>query len=178
MYKGDLLDYYGIKVFQKGDWQKWWHYIVPLYFFVIGIFDERRKIAFYERYTTVLGNYMYVPDLKKFWAEIEQMEGLIRHEGQHVDDIKTWLARIRYVVSKKWRLFFEVRGYFWNIYIDITQYGHMRGVTMHMIIDALSGSMYGHMTTREHATIIVRQLENAAKRRYFPNQWKDTPPKF
>lgn len=164
----DLLDKFHIEIRQKGDWKANWHLIVPFWFFIVGIFNKKKKEDFYNRYFTTLGRTIYVPDIDYFYKNIDSYEAIIYHEHQHMIDIDGWPARISYIISKEKRLWFEKRGYFWNIYIDVKKYGKARASTINNVIEQLSGPMYNNMTSRENASLIVHKMIIDAKKRNFP----------
>ena len=157
-----------IKIRQKGDWEKNWHLIVPFFFYLVGIFNKEKKEDFYKKYFTALGKTIYVPDLLVFIENLAHYEPVIYHEHQHMIDMPGWYGRIMYVVSKRKRLWYETRGYFWNVHFELQKYGRVDKAVVDNIIAQLSGEMYNHMTDKGNATKIVHNMVLDAKRHNFP----------
>jgi hypothetical protein len=155
-----LIEDYKIIIKEKGDWEKNWHLIVPFFFFMVGIFNKKKKEDFYGRYFTTLGRTIYVPNIEHFYLRVDSYEALIRHEHQHMIDIKGWKERILYIVSKKHRLWYESRGYFWNLYTELKNEGFIRPSNIDHVVDQLTGDMYNNMTTFSKARRIVGDLVN------------------
>ena len=157
-----------IEIRGKDDWKWNWHLAVPIFFFLVGLFNKEKKELFYKNYFTTLGRTIYVPDLALFEENIVFYESVIHHEHQHMVDIPGWYERISYLVSKERRLWFETRGYFWNVYFEIKQRGKVDKYMVENIVTQLSGNMYNNMTSEENAYKIVLKMILDAKKENFP----------
>lgn len=137
-----------IEIRKKGDW-KWYHTPVPVFFFLVGIFNPQAKEDFYERFYTMLPGALYVPEkkyddlLKLPWLHM----ATLRHELVHDRDYKE--GKIKYLLGyafvKKMRAYFERRGYTQNMIVEFERTGAISNRTVDFIVRQFTGPTYFHM---------------------------------
>lgn len=103
----------GASVQQKGNWIVWWHRVVQLFFFIVGIFNPKMKKSFYEDYVTTIGYVIYMPDLESYKDNPSNYQAVILHELDHAMEYKRRGLDffLKYILSAKWRAYFEYKAY-------------------------------------------------------------------
>lgn len=104
----------GIVVAQKGDWQVWWHYFVPLFFLVAGVFSKKLRRS-YKTHHMALGRVIYLLDLRDYFLDPARYDGIILHERMHCLD-RSVFYYLSYAFSRRWRAYWEYRAYAWNVW--------------------------------------------------------------
>ena len=140
----EKLDEYGVTIVEKGEWQSWHHYIIPIFMWVVGFFNPSFKSWFYNSAVNVFGSTIYMPDLERFEENPGSFERVIRHELVHIMDWKerpVWFP-ISYVISRKMRAFWEYRGYTQNIIHRYETAGYVSSAYLRTIARNFEGSNY------------------------------------
>lgn len=169
----NFLQNENITIAEKGDWQKWWHYAVPIFFFFVGLFNKKMKMDFYEIFYTCFDDTLYVPSLPYFMENMENMESLIRHEMVHVFDDRRnpFLFKFRYLTSKKWRAYYEYRGYVQNMIVEFEKTGAISVNLMSSMVRTFKSSMYFWMDKNpEYAVYVLsRYVEDGTLKGKYPD---------
>src|SRR5690625_914537 len=103
----------GVVIARKWDWQVWLHYIVPVFWAIAGLLFPREKKNFEERAIINLGKHIYFNDPDHVNANLPRYRPTFVHELVHIKDNKRrpLFYKITYVLSKKWRCYWEFRAY-------------------------------------------------------------------
>lgn len=142
-----LLEEENVEIVRKGDWQVWWHYIVPIFWFFAGIFYPNKKERFMTHAVVNLGRYIYFPDPEVVKTAPQLFEGTLRHELMHVYDNRRrpiWY-KVSYVCSKKWRAYWEMRGYTQNMITLYNKKGVINETHIERLRRVFSSSFYFNM---------------------------------
>lgn len=153
----------GLELRKKSDW-KWWHFPLPLFFWIVGIFKPDLKKSYYERYYTMFVDCLYHPDHLDRDQVLQKM-AVIFHEVQHFLDFCLTFA-LGYIFTKKNRAKWEIRGYFWNVYFQEEE-------SRDVVVRALSGPMYGNMMSVEQAEVVFEKLLAVVKGMRSEQSWKE-----
>lgn len=153
----------GMELRKKSDW-KWWHFPLPLFFWLVGIFKPRMKKDYYERYFTMFVNCLYYPDhLTR--DQVLDKTAIIFHEIQHFLDFCLSFA-LGYIFVKDRRAKWEIRGYFWNVFWH-------ENAAREVVVRALSGPMYGNMMSEEEAEAVFEGLLYVVQGIKSKQAWKE-----
>ena len=147
-----------IKIREKGDWAKWWHYIVPVFVWIVGIFNSNFKDQFYNQFLNAIGDTIYYP--KGFEYDHEKHFGVIRHEMRHIYDWSCCFV-IGYLLSKRRRLHWELRGYAQNLAHEYFMKGEISELHFNHVVEMLESDMYLNMT--DNARPYVKKIVNIIK---------------
>lgn len=136
----------GIELRSKKDF-RYRHFYVPLFMWVVGLFKPELKKSFYEDFWTTIGNSAYYPVYIKNKSVALKHRTTILHERQHVFDCREHpiLFRVSYVLSKRWRAYWERRGYTHNLLSEYNRRGSISEGTKKWLVDLFKGPMYFYM---------------------------------
>jgi hypothetical protein len=126
----EIISKEGMVVAQKGDWQKWWHYAIPAFFWAVGIFNGKMKQSFYKDYVTCVGNVIYFPNLELYHLDPEMYAGTLWHEYQHFLQYQEGPLRfmLGYILSRDKRAHYEYQAYSRNLVVYIQNGVHPKTV--------------------------------------------------
>lgn len=135
--------------------KKWkgWHRLVPLFFYIVGMFKPELMRSFFNDYLNVLGKTVYLPhhlymdyavDPSKFFIEYE---GVLRHELQHIKDWKKEGIKfpIGYIAKKELRAYYEYRANVQNMIVRYLNYGTLDESYVVRIENIFKSEMYFKM---------------------------------
>lgn len=138
------MEWSNLPLRNKDEW-KWQHKFIPLFFFFVGLFSREQKRKFYERYYTTIGGVIYCPGNKDDVKNNPQKyEAILRHELVHIQDneLQPWKFKLTYVFSRKWRAYWEYRGYEQNMRVEYERTGKVSDLTLLAIGEIFKGPMY------------------------------------
>ena len=131
--------------FRKKGEDPWrgWHKIVPIFFFIVGIFSRSSKRQFYRMWT-VLNNIIYCPDPERVLSNLNHYTGIIRHEMVHIMDDMAHPVKFKlgYVLSRKRRAFYEYRGYTQDMIFEFQRTGEVSDRTIERLARLFRGPAY------------------------------------
>lgn len=141
------MEHRGVSLVQKGDWRVWWHYFVPAFFWVWGVFSPRVREEFYSNYWTVLGRHIYVPDLERVNTDLHAYAHIVFHELMHVEDDIAHPVRFKvsYITRKRARAHWEYRAVAQEFAALHALYGAVPAWNIAQRADNFTSAMYWHM---------------------------------
>lgn len=144
-----------LEIRDKGNWRKRDVYI-PIFIWLVGLFSRSFKQRFYNEYFTTSGDVVYCPGCADdVLARPAAYEAVLRHEAAHVRDWKAYGVKfsLTYALSRKWRAYWEYRGYMQNMLVEYERSGKISDLKMLWLKDVFSGPMYFWMDTDPMPTL-------------------------
>lgn len=151
-----------INIIKKGEGvEKLWHHIVTLFVFVVGIFSPNFKNRFYRDFATTVGNTIYIPNAETLTNNV----GLIAHEIRHVyQSSSTKLFYLRYVLSRRWRLAYELDALTQTFYYHLKYNNISKAALVRHYGDSLREMYFlGRLQVNKHLERLVSSVETKIK---------------